>query len=108
MRMLHMICGKTLRDDISNKTICEMTDVEKIEEFLREQKLRWFEHTEKIDDERAPVKEKCIDLINGSKRGRFKKRWKEAIEKDTLARGLRRSDAQDHAVWRLGCKNLST
>ena len=36
MKMLHMICGKTLRDSISNETICEKTSVEKIEEFLRE------------------------------------------------------------------------
>ena len=45
--MLRMICGKTLRDDISNKTICEMTDVEKIEELSREQRLRCFEHIKK-------------------------------------------------------------
>ena len=27
------------------------------------------------------------------------------MEKDMLARGLKRSDAQDPAVWMLGCKN---
>ena len=65
---------KHLRDDISNETIHDMTDVEKIEEFLREQRLRWLEHMKKIDDERAPVKAK-IFVVNGSKRGRPKKRW---------------------------------
>ena len=35
MKMLCMICGKTIRDDISNETICEITSVEKIEGFLR-------------------------------------------------------------------------
>ena len=74
-----------------------MTNLEKIEEFLKEERLRWFEHMKKIDDERAPVKAK-IFVINGSKRGRSKKRWKETIEKDILARGLKRSDAQDHAM----------
>ena len=33
-----------------------MTDVEKLEEFLREQRLRWQECMERIDKERAPVK----------------------------------------------------
>ena len=45
--MPRIICGKTLRDDVSNKTICEMTDVEKIEELLKEQWLRCFEHIQK-------------------------------------------------------------
>ena len=47
-------------------------------------------------------------VVNGSKRGRLKKGWKETIEKDMLAGDLKRSDAQDHAMWRLGCKNLPT
>ena len=34
------MCGKTLRDGISNQTIRDMTGVEKIEEFMREQRLR--------------------------------------------------------------------
>ena len=42
MRMLRMICGKTLRYGAMNQTIRDTTDVEKIEEFMREQKLRWF------------------------------------------------------------------
>ena len=69
MRMLLVICGKTLKDKINNETIREMIGMEKIEEFLRKLKLRWFEHMEKIDDERAPVKAK-IFVVNGSKRGR--------------------------------------
>ena len=104
--MLRKICGKTL-NNISNGTIREMTGVEKIEEFFREQRLRWFEHMEKMNDERAPVMAKIFEA-NGSKRGTPKKRRKETIEKDMLARGLKRSDAQDQAMWRLGCKNLPT
>ena len=40
-----------------------MTSVEKIEEFLREQMLRWLGHIEKIDHERAPVKQKVLWLM---------------------------------------------
>ena len=84
-----------------------MTSVEKIEKFMREQRLRWFDHFEKIDAERAPVKAELF-AVNGSKRGRPKKRLKETIEKNMLARGLKKSDGQDRAMWRLGCKNLPT
>ena len=48
--------GKILKDKINNQKICEMTDVERLEEFLREQRLRWLEHVEKMDEERGPVK----------------------------------------------------
>ena len=55
MRMLPM-CEKTKKDDISNQTIRDMTGGEKIEEFIREQRLRWFGHVERINDERTPGK----------------------------------------------------
>ena len=45
--MFHMMRDKTLRVGISNETICKMTSVEQIEEFLREQRLRWFGHIKK-------------------------------------------------------------
>ena len=53
-----MICGKTLRDGKSNQTIRDTTGVEMIKEFMKEQRLRWFGDVERINDERAPVKEK--------------------------------------------------
>ena len=42
MRMLRLIYKKTLKDGISNKAIRNMTGVEKIEEFLKEQRLQWL------------------------------------------------------------------
>ena len=39
MRALRMICEKTFRNGINNKSICDMTAVEKIEDFI-EQRLR--------------------------------------------------------------------
>ena len=41
-----------------------------------------------MDDDKAPVKAKGF-VGDGSKRGRPKQRWKEAIEKDILARGFK-------------------
>ena len=60
MRMLRMISGKTLRDGISNETIYKMTGVEKTEEFLKEQRLRWFGLVERIVDKIVPVKAKIL------------------------------------------------
>ena len=45
-----------MKDKINNQKIREMTDVERLEKFLREQRLRWLEHVEKMDEERGAVK----------------------------------------------------
>ena len=50
MRMLQIMCRKTLRDGISNQTICDMTDMAKIKEFMQKQRLSWYGHVERMDD----------------------------------------------------------
>jgi len=42
--------------------------------------------------------------IDCSKKGRPNKRWKEAIDVDMKVRKLKRSDAVDRTLWRLGCR----
>ena len=88
MRMSYMMQGKTLKDGIYNQTICKMTDME----FVSEQKLRWFAHMKRLDDERTPVKAKNFVVV-GSKKGRLKKRWIKGV-KDMLITGLDRMNAQ--------------
>ena len=55
-----------------------------------------------MNEERAPVNVKYFVLE--SKKDRPKKGWKEAQEKDMLARGLKRTDAQDRSLSRFGGK----
>ena len=73
MRMLQMICGKTLKDKINNDKIREMTGVVRLEEFLREKRLRWVGHVERMDEERGPVKALLLE-VDGTKKERPKKR----------------------------------
>ena len=106
-RMWRMICGKTLKDKMNNKKIREMTGVVRLEEFLREKRLRWLGHVERMDGERGPVKALLL-AVDGTKKGRLKKRWKEVLECDMTARGLQRLDAQNRERWRLGCQSQLT
>ena len=78
-----MIYGKPLQDSISNQIICGMTGVEKKEEFMKEQRLRWFGHVKKMDDKRTPVKAQDF-IVDGLKKGRPKNRWKVVVEKNML------------------------
>ena len=107
MRMLRMMCGKTLKDRVRSERIREMTGVEKIEEYLRSQRLRWFGHVERMSEQRAPVKAMKV-IVDGTKKGRPKKRWQEVVEQDMRIRGLERADAGVRARWRLGCRHRPT
>jgi len=91
MRMLRMISGKTVRDKERNKEIRERTEVESINEHLREQCLRWFCHMERMDCERPQVSGN--EFQNWcSKKDRSKNRRKEVIDVDMKIRGLKRSE----------------
>ena len=61
MRMLHWMCGKTRRDKVRNKYIRTKIDITSIEEKMRENRLRWFDHVQcrPID---APVRR--VERIN--------------------------------------------
>ena len=56
---------------ICNETIRDMTGVEKIEGFLRDEKFGWFELMEWMEDERALVKANNF-VVDGSKKVRSK------------------------------------
>ena len=43
-----MMCGKILKDKMNNDKICEMTGVVRLEEFLREKRLQWLGHVERM------------------------------------------------------------
>jgi len=74
-----MICGKTVRDKVRNEEIRERTEVESIEEHLREQRLYWFGYMERMDREK-PQPVAMNFKTDCSKKGRLKKRWKEVID----------------------------
>ena len=49
---------------------------------------------ERMDEERGLVKALLLE-VDETKKGRPKKRWKEVLKCDMIARGLQRLDAQD-------------
>ena len=49
VNQLRIICGKTVKDKMNYGKIREMTGVVRLEEFLREKRLRWLGHVERMD-----------------------------------------------------------
>ena len=60
-----------------------MIGVEKKEEFMGEQRLRSFGQVKRMDDERTPVKEQNF-IVDGSKKGRPKKKMERSCRKDMM------------------------
>ena len=48
MRMLQMICSKTLKDKVTSELLLMITGVKLLKEFFRSQRLRCLGHVEKI------------------------------------------------------------
>ena len=56
MRMLWIICEKAMNDKVK-KLILQMTGVKPLKKFLKNQRLRWFGHIERMSKEKAPAME---------------------------------------------------
>ena len=81
MRMLHMLCFKTLKDKMGDEKIREMTEVEGIEKFLQEQKFALDESCGENKQAKRTCKSTTFDF------GRLKKRMaKEEMERGGGAR----------------------
>ena len=102
MRMLRWVCGKTRRDKVRNEWICKMIEVAPIEEKMRENRLRWFDHIQRKPIN-APVRKSDAIHVEGNDargRGRPKLIWIEIIKKDLVWCGLTDIMTLDRVKWR--------
>ena len=77
MRMLRRIMGVTLLDKKISEDIRRNLGVHKIQEIVREKRLRWYGHIMRME-ENDPVK-RAIDMELPGKRpvGRPRARWRD-------------------------------
>ena len=102
MRMIRWMCGVSLRDRITSAELRDRMGVEAISVVMRRNRLRWFGHVERKNEEDW-VKGCTVLEVEGVKsRGRPKKTWLELIRNDMKAVGLKREDTQDRVRWRRG------
>ena len=78
----------------------ERLGVDDIALVLQQNRLRWYGHVLRIDDD--DWVKKCVEHeVEGPRpRGRPKKTWKEAVREDCQARKLNKEDAMDRCKWR--------
>ena len=89
MRMLHWMCGNTRRDKVRNEDIRTKIGVDSIEEKMRKNRLRWFDHVRRTPTD-MPVRQVKRIKLGQVKRAQetLKKTWMEGIRQDIEAKGL--------------------
>ena len=100
MRMVRWMCGVKLKYRLPSKELRERLGVDDIALVLQQNRLRWYGHVLRKDDE--DWVKKCMEHeVEGSRpSGRPKKTWKEVVREDCQARKLNKEDAMDRCKWR--------
>ena len=100
------MCGVKLKDGLPRKELRERLGVDDIALILQQNRLRWYGHVLRKDDDDC-VK-KCMEYeVEGSRpRGRPKRTWKEVVREDCQARKLNKEDAVDRCKWRKVIKEV--
>jgi len=84
MRMIRLMCGKTLRDGISNGLLRDWTGIEYMEDHLGKTRLRWLGHFERMDETKLVKRvreEKVPGMWREEGRKNYGMRWWKRIRK---------------------------
>jgi len=98
--------GITWRDKVRNEDIRKKTGSRKLEDIIKERRLRWFGHVLRVDNSRTARQAGNTLELRGYKRkpGRPRKNWGDVIKQDLRQMDLTWEQANelanDKAEWR--------
>jgi len=100
------MCGIKLKDRLPCKELRERLCVDDIALILQQNRLCWYGHVLRKDDD--DWVKKCMEYeVDGSRpRGRPKRTWKEIVREDCQAHKLNKEDAVDHCKCRKVIKEV--
>ena len=101
MRMLRWARGRTRLDHVRNVDIWKEAHMCPMAEFLREKRLRWFEHVQRRAKDNATRKYIADDMtVDGKRnRGRPKLRWRDLVKDDMARNQMTTEMAEDRRHW---------
>ena len=100
MKMFRFAMGVTRKDKITNKYIRATVKVERLGMKMREDRLRWYGHVMRRDQEYVGRKMIEMELLGKRKRGRPKRRFLNLVKEDMGEVGAKETDVEDTTVWR--------
>ena len=101
MRMLRRIKGVTLRDKVKSVDIRKELGVTSIQENVREMRLRWYGHMQRMQKKKNEMRAVVDMRVPGKRpRGRPRGRWMDCVRRDMQALRITPEDAQDRTFWK--------
>jgi len=94
------MCGFKLKDRLPNKELRERLGIDDIALVLQQNRLRWYGHVLRKDDDNWVKKCMEYEVDVPRPRGRPKRTWREVVREDCEARKLNKEDAMDRCKWR--------
>merc|ERR1712002_1395453 len=111
MNCLRNICGRRRIDKIPNVRIREMCGKNVgVCERMDQAVLRWFEHVERMGNERLVKRVYDSEVRGARRRGRPMKSWMNGVNETLVRKGLNiqeaRASMQDRNGWRSICQGV--
>ena len=106
MSMVRWMCGVKLKDRLPSKELKERLGIDDIALVLQQNRLRWYGHVLRKDDD--DWVKKCMEYeAEGPRpRGRPKRTWREVVREDCQAHKMNKEDAMDRCKWRKMIKDV--
>jgi hypothetical protein len=86
----------------TNRELEELSKGENIVKWIKEERISWLGHLERIDEDKMPKKIFTQELEGTRQRGRPRKGWREEVERVLQVLGVRRwrELVTDRTKWR--------
>ena len=104
MRMIRWMCGVSLKDRKSSEELRQRMGIPDITTCLRQNRLRWFGHVERMDEEHPVSSCRFLEVDGTRPKGRPRKTWHQVVKNDLDQLGLKPCLAQDREAWKEAIK----
>ena len=98
MKILRFAMGVTRKDKIRNEHIRSTVKVERLGMKMREDRLRWYGHVMRRDQEYVGRKMMEMELPGKRKRGRPKRRFLDVVKENMEEVGAKEMDIEDRKM----------
>ena len=100
IKMLRFAMEVTRKDKIRNEHIRSTVKVERLGMKMRENRLRWYGHVMRKDQEY--VRRKMMEMeLPGKRRWRPKRRFLYVVKEDIGEVGVKETNVKDRKMWRM-------
>ena len=100
MQMAKWMCSISLSYRRPSEEILDRLGIQDISVVMRQMRLRWFGHIERVEAENWVNKYRSLMIHGAAGKGKPRKSWKQVVQNDLQSLSLCKAFAQDRDGWR--------